>query len=147
MSRAVSQENVNFTLVHGGKFVLIKPSVIHDWQLAIDFAPISERHCPFFAASKVAKYSAFKSAVSLGNTLLWLFNRRNALFRLSIALVVYITFLTSAENLNWCYIEYGGQGWTPRPPYSKVSHSRDMWQNCTWLIFNFDWMQGINAKA
>ena len=54
----------------------------------------------FFVASKVAKYSAFKRAVSLGNTLLWLFNRRSTLLRLSIAFVVYITFLTSAENLN-----------------------------------------------
>ena len=38
------------------------------------------------------RYSAFKRAVSLGNTLLWLFNRRSTLLRLSIAFVVYITF-------------------------------------------------------
>ena len=54
----------------------------------------------FFVASYVAKYSALSSAVSLGNTLLWRFNRLYVLLRLSIAFVVYITFLTSAENLN-----------------------------------------------
>ena len=68
-------------------------------------------------ASNVARYNAFKSAVSLGNTLLWLFNLHNALLRLSIAFVVYITFRSSAENLNigditskfssQCFIAFG----------------------------------------
>jgi len=39
----------------------------------------------FFVISLVARYSAFKSALSLGNTLLCLFSRRYPLFRLSMA--------------------------------------------------------------
>ena len=54
----------------------------------------------FFVASKVARYKAFSRAVSLGNTLLWRFSFRYVEFRDSIALVVYITFLTAVENLN-----------------------------------------------
>ena len=42
----------------------------------------------FFVASKVARYSAFKRAVSLGNTLLCRFSFREVEFRDSIALVV-----------------------------------------------------------
>ena len=44
MSRAVSQETVNFTLVHGGKFVLKKPPVIERGMMTqyrqLDDAPI-----------------------------------------------------------------------------------------------------------
>lgn len=54
----------------------------------------------FLDISVVAGYSALSSAVSLENTLLCLFRRRYPLLRLSMALVVYMTFLTCAENLN-----------------------------------------------
>ena len=46
----------------------------------------------FFVISCVARYNAFKRAVSLGNTLLCLFKRRYPLFKLSIAFVVYMIF-------------------------------------------------------
>ena len=58
-----------------------------------------------FVASKVARYRAFSSAVSLGNTLLCWFNFRYVEFRDSMALVVYMTFRTSAENLKIGEIE------------------------------------------
>ena len=54
----------------------------------------------FLVASKVAKYSAFSKALSLGNTLRWRFSLRYVEFRDSIEFVVYMTFLTSDENLN-----------------------------------------------
>lgn len=46
-------EGVNFTLEYGGRFLLKKPSFIHDGQFTIDFAPVFKRHSPFFVASKV----------------------------------------------------------------------------------------------
>lgn len=59
----------------------------------------------FFVASKVARYRAFSSAVSLGNTLLFWFNFRYVESRDSMALIVYMTFRTSAENLKIGEIE------------------------------------------
>lgn len=59
---------MNYTLVHGGKFVLKKPSVIHYRQLSANFTQFLSGIVHFFVASNVAKYNAFKSAVSLGNT-------------------------------------------------------------------------------
>ena len=53
----------------------------------------------FFVASKVARYRAFSRAVPLGNTLLWRLSFRYVAFSDSIALVVYMTFLTAPENL------------------------------------------------
>ena len=53
----------------------------------------------FFVASKVERYSAFSNALSLGNTLLWRLSFLYVEFKLSMALVVYITFRTVSENL------------------------------------------------
>ena len=53
----------------------------------------------FLVASNVAKYKAFSNAVSRGSTLLWRLSLRYVLFRLSMAFVVYMTFLTPIENL------------------------------------------------
>ena len=52
----------------------------------------------FFVASKVAKYRAFRRALSLGNTLLWRFNLRYVAFRLSIAFVVLTRYRVSTTN-------------------------------------------------
>jgi hypothetical protein len=52
-------------------FLFRKPSFIHDTQFSIDLRPVPNGSSPFFVASKVAGYSAFSRAVSLGNTLLW----------------------------------------------------------------------------
>ena len=53
----------------------------------------------FFVASKVAKYRAFRRALSLGNTLLWRFNLRYVAFRLSIAFVVLTRYRVSTTNI------------------------------------------------
>lgn len=53
----------------------------------------------FLVASKVDRYNAFNSAVSLGNTLLWRFSLRYVAFNDSMEFVVYMTFRTAAENL------------------------------------------------
>ena len=53
----------------------------------------------FLVASNVVRYSAFKRAVSLGNTFLWRLSLRYVEFSDSIAFVVYMTFLTVDENL------------------------------------------------
>lgn len=54
----------------------------------------------FFIASHVARYRAFCKEATVGNMLRWLFRCLYALLILSIVFVVYITFRTSAENLN-----------------------------------------------
>ena len=54
----------------------------------------------FLVASNVARYRAFKSALSLGNTLRCLLSLRYVELRDSMAFVVYITFLTVGQNLN-----------------------------------------------
>lgn len=53
----------------------------------------------FFVASKVERNRAFNNALSLGNTLLWRLSFLYVEFKLSMALVVYITFRTVSENL------------------------------------------------
>lgn len=45
-------------------------SLIHNAEFAVDLSPVPNAHSPFLVASKVARYRAFRSAVSLGNTLL-----------------------------------------------------------------------------
>ena len=49
---------------------------VHDLQLAKNSAPVLSGIVHFFVISWVARYKAFKSAVSLENTLLCLFRRR-----------------------------------------------------------------------
>lgn len=59
---------MNYTLVHGGKFVLkSRPSYIID-NSPQTLPQFLSGIVHFFVASNVAKYNAFKSAVSLGNT-------------------------------------------------------------------------------
>lgn len=45
-------------------------SLIHNAEFAVDLSPVPNAHSPFLVASKVARYRAFRSAVSLGSTLL-----------------------------------------------------------------------------
>ncbi len=65
---------------------------VHFWKNMLQFTH-------FFVASNVARYRAFKRAVSLENMLLCLLSLRYVELRLSMALVVYITLQTAVENL------------------------------------------------
>ena len=80
-------------------FLFRQSSFVHDAQLTIDLSPVPKRLVHFLVASKVDRYRAFNNAVSLGKTLIGWLSLRYVAFGLSIALVVYMTFLTSAENL------------------------------------------------
>ena len=53
-----------------------QPSLVHNAQFPINLPPVTDRHSPFFVASKVDRYKALSNAVSLGNTLLWRFSFR-----------------------------------------------------------------------
>ena len=67
MSRA-DVKNV-FLIMHTDS-VTRESSLVHNAEFTVDPSPVSNAHSPFFVASKVAGYRAFRSAVSLGNTLL-----------------------------------------------------------------------------
>lgn len=47
-----------------------KPVFVHNRQLAVNLSPVPDCHAPFFVASKVARYRAFRRAWALGKTLL-----------------------------------------------------------------------------
>ena len=53
-----------------------QPSFVHDAQFPINLPQLRIGIVHFFVASKVDRYRAFSSAVSLGNTLRWRFSFR-----------------------------------------------------------------------
>ncbi len=80
-------------------FLFWKPSLIHNTQFTVDLAPVPDGGSPPFCCLKVARYRAFSSAVSLGNTLLCWFNFRYVEFRDSMALVVLYRYHDSTTNI------------------------------------------------
>ena len=92
------KKTIFFTL-YKCKNTLNKSSIIH----AMDSSPsplpqFLRGHCPLLCLFKgLSNTVPLKRAVSLGNTLLWLFNRFSTLLRLSIAFICIHNFLTSAE--------------------------------------------------
>ena len=46
-------------------------SCVHYTHFTVGLTPVMNRLCPFFVASKLARYNALSSAWSLGNTLCW----------------------------------------------------------------------------
>ena len=70
-----------------------QPAGIHDIQLHAGLPQFRTGMVHFFVSSQVARQSALVSAMALGKT-------ARPLFRLSMALVVYMTFRAVWENLN-----------------------------------------------
>ena len=67
MSRA---DVKNVLLIMHTDSVILGSSLIHNAEFAVDLSPVPNAHSPFFSSFEVARYRVFRSAVSLGSTLL-----------------------------------------------------------------------------